>query len=253
MVFNSGIESFENNSIFAFSLLLFALYRIMCLLFECDQLVVSNVFMAIFHMNMNDYPMSPSLRMGGGVPRANIAREFPRVLYDVLLHLGYNGDAPIYRARMSMAHSIEQCEVSVTIPLNPTEPWMASIIGGELDDTVEQTTQVALSSLCGSRLLDTATMPVVLFLVRYQGDPVWQQRLEAISDLKGPHFHAGLAAMAEYAQYLFDLQHTTARTVVQQCLGMAAYEERNITISRKLAQLKCENDLLRGGTIPPSD
>jgi hypothetical protein len=48
VVFNSGIESFENNSIFAFSLLLFALYRIMCLLFECDQLVVSNVFMAVF-------------------------------------------------------------------------------------------------------------------------------------------------------------------------------------------------------------
>jgi hypothetical protein len=96
-------------------------------------------------------------------------------------------------------------------------------------------------------------MPIVLFPVHYQRDPVWQQRLEAISDLKGPHFHAGLAAMAEYAQYLFDLQHTTARTVVQQCLGMAAYEERNITISHKLAQLKCENDLLRGGTIPPSD
>jgi hypothetical protein len=106
--------------------------------------------------------------------------------------------------------------------------------------------------LCGTRLADIVTMPIVLFPVHYQRDPVWQQRLEAISDLKGPHFHAGLAAM-EYAQYLFDLQHTTARTVVQQCLGMAAYEERNITISHKLAQLKCENDLLRGGTIPPSD
>jgi hypothetical protein len=48
MVFNSGTESFENNSVFAFSLLLFALYRIMCLLFEYDQLGVSNVFMAMF-------------------------------------------------------------------------------------------------------------------------------------------------------------------------------------------------------------
>jgi hypothetical protein len=131
----------------------------------------------------------------------------------------------------------------VTIPLNPTEPWMASIIGGELDDTVEQTAQVALSSLCGSRLLDTATMPVVLFLVRYQGDPMWQQRLEAISDPKGPHFHASLAAMAEYAQYSFDLQHTTTRTIIQQCLYMAAYEEHHVAISHELAQLKCENDL----------
>jgi hypothetical protein len=48
MVFNSGTESFENNSVFAFSLLLFALYRILCLLFEYDQLGVSNVFMAMF-------------------------------------------------------------------------------------------------------------------------------------------------------------------------------------------------------------
>jgi hypothetical protein len=34
---------------------------------------------------------------------------------------------------------------------------------------------------------------------------------------------------------------------------MAAYEEHHITISRELTQLKYENDLLRGSTIPPSD
>jgi hypothetical protein len=34
---------------------------------------------------------------------------------------------------------------------------------------------------------------------------------------------------------------------------MAAYEEHHITISRELALLKCENDLLHGGTIPLSD
>jgi hypothetical protein len=96
------------------------------------------------------------------------------VLYDTFLHLGYNEDVLVYRARMSMAHSMEQCEISVPIPLNLTEQWMASVIGVELDDTVEQTTQVTLSSLCGSRLADTATMPIALFPVRYQGDPVWQ-------------------------------------------------------------------------------
>jgi hypothetical protein len=46
-------------------------------------------------------------------------------------------DVPIYRARMSIAHSMEQCEVSVTIPLNPKEPLMVTIISAELDDTVE--------------------------------------------------------------------------------------------------------------------
>jgi hypothetical protein len=59
------------------------------------------------------------------------------VLYDALLHLGYNGDVLVYRTRMFMAHSMEQCKVSVTIPVNPTEQWMTSVIGVELDDTVE--------------------------------------------------------------------------------------------------------------------
>jgi hypothetical protein len=113
--------------------------------------------------------------------------------------------------------------------------------------------QIALTSLRGSRPADTAAMPIVLFLVRYRGDPMWQQRLEAISDPEGPHFHIGLAAMAEYAQYSFDIQHTTTRSILQQCLCMAAYEECHIAISHELAQLKCENGLLHGGTIPPSD
>jgi hypothetical protein len=102
----------------------------------------------------------------------------------------------------------------MTIPLNSAEPWMATIIGVELDDTIEQTAQVALTSLCGSRLTDTASMPIMLFLTRYQGDPMWRQHLEAVFDSEGPHFHAGMAVMAEYAQYSFDLQHTTARTVI---------------------------------------
>jgi hypothetical protein len=112
------------------------------------------------------------------------------VLYDALLHLGYNGDVPVYRARMSMAHSMEQCEVSMTIPLNPTESWMATIIGVDLDDTVEQTAQVALTFLCGSRFADTAAIPIALFLARYQGEHMWQQRPQSISDPEGPHFHA---------------------------------------------------------------
>jgi hypothetical protein len=48
VVFNSRTKSFGNSSIFAFSLLLFTLYRFLCLLFECDQLGVNNVFLAVF-------------------------------------------------------------------------------------------------------------------------------------------------------------------------------------------------------------
>jgi hypothetical protein len=107
---------------------------------------------------------------------------FPRVLYDTLHHLGYNGDAPVYRGRMSMAHGQDKCEVNVVMPLNLTEPWMATIIGVELDETVEQTAQVALTSLCESRLADTAVMSITLFLIHNQEDPVWKQRLEVVSN-----------------------------------------------------------------------
>jgi hypothetical protein len=61
-----------------------------------------------------------------------------------------------------------------------------------------------------------------------------------------------MAAMAKYAQGLFNLQHSTEMIVVQQHC-MAACEERYTTMSRELTQLKCENDLLRGGTVPSSE
>jgi hypothetical protein len=62
-----------------------------------------------------------------------------------------------------------------------------------------------------------------------------------------------MAAMGKYAQGLFNLQHSTDMTVVQQRLCMTACEERFTATSQELAQLKCENDLLYGGTVPPSE
>jgi hypothetical protein len=44
------------------------------------------------------------------------------MLYDALLHLGYNGDVPVNRGHLSMVYGLDQCEVSMTIPLNPVEP-----------------------------------------------------------------------------------------------------------------------------------
>jgi hypothetical protein len=96
-------------------------------------------------------------------------------------------------------------------------------------------------------------MPLTLFPIHNQGYPVWKQCLEAVSNPEGPHFHTGMAAMTEFAQYWFNLQHKLARTIIQQHLSMAAYDKHIITISRELAQLKHENDLLCGGTLPPSD
>jgi hypothetical protein len=148
---------------------------------------------------------------------------------------------------------MEQCEVSMTIPIKSEEPWTVTVIGVELDDTIDKMTHFSLASLCGSRLADTTAMLLALFLFRYQGDPVWQQHFEVVSDPEGPHYHTGMAAMAEYAQGLFNLHHSTDTIVVQQHLCMAAYEECHISTSCELAQLRCESDLLRGGTVPPSE
>jgi hypothetical protein len=65
----------------------------------------------------------------------------------------------------------------VVIALNPTEPWMATAIGVELAETVEQTTQVTLTSRCESCLADTAAMPIELFQNCNQEDPTWKQHL----------------------------------------------------------------------------
>jgi hypothetical protein len=56
---------------------------------------------------------------------------FPRVLYDALIHLGYDRDALVYHCQLSMAHGLDRCEVSVTVPFNPMELWSGSIIGSE--------------------------------------------------------------------------------------------------------------------------
>jgi hypothetical protein len=76
--------------------------------------------------------------------------EFPRMLYDALLCLDYNGDVPIYRYHLSMADGRDVCETSMMIPVNPVKPWMGSVISSEPDTTVEQAAHVALMTLCES-------------------------------------------------------------------------------------------------------
>jgi hypothetical protein len=96
-------------------------------------------------------------------------------------------------------------------------------------------------------------MSIALFLIWNQENPVWKQHLEAVSNLEGPHFSAGMVVMAKYSRYLFNLQHNTVRMVMQQHMRFTAYNEHNTTISHELEQLKQENALLHSGTLPPSD
>jgi hypothetical protein len=148
---------------------------------------------------------------------------------------------------------MDQCEVSVTIPFDPTEPWSGSIISSKPDTSVELMAHIALTSLCEDRLTATAALPIMLLPIRNQENPIWQQRLEAMSDLKGPHFHAGMTSLAKYAQYLFNLQHNTARTGMQQRTHLTAYEESATTAAREIERLRHENAILHSGARPPSE
>jgi hypothetical protein len=100
---------------------------------------------------------------------------------------------------------MDQCEVSVMIPFDPMESWLGSVIGRELDTGVELMAHMALTSLCEDRLVATAALPIALLPIQNQENPVWQQRLEAMSNLRGPHFHVRMTSLAKYAQYLFNL------------------------------------------------
>jgi hypothetical protein len=205
LVFNSGTNFFGNSSIFAFYLLLFALYRFLYLLLSFGY-GVSDIFMSAFQMEVNDYPHFNLAEDGRLCSMGQHCPGFPRVLYDALIRLGYDGDAPIYRCRLSMTHGMDQCEVSMTIPFDPMEPWSGSIIGSEPNTGIELMAHIALTSLCRDRLTATAALPIALLPIQNQENPVWQQHLEVVSDLRGPQFHAGMTSLAKYAQYLFNIQ-----------------------------------------------
>jgi hypothetical protein len=166
-------------------------------------------------MELNDCPHFDLAEDGRLCSMGQHCPGFLRVLYDALIYLGYDGDAPIYRYRLSRVHDLDRCEVSVTIPFDLARPWLGSIIDSEPNTGIEMMARIALTSLCEDRLTATAALPIALLLIQDQENPIWQQRLVAVSDLMGPHFHGGMTSLARYAQYLFNLQHNTARTGIQ--------------------------------------
>jgi hypothetical protein len=90
-----------------------------------------------FQMNMDNYPHVTIAEDGSLCSTGQHRPGFPRMLCDALLHLYHNGDVSVYCGRMSKAHGQDRCEVSVTLPLNLTEPWGTTVVSIELDETVE--------------------------------------------------------------------------------------------------------------------
>jgi hypothetical protein len=152
--------------------------------------------MSAFQMELNDYPHFDLTEDGRPCSMGQHCSGFLRVLYNALVRLGYDGDAPVYRCRLSTTHGMDQCEVSVMIPFNPMEPLSGSAIGSESNTGIELIVHIALTSLCEDHLAATAALPITLLPIQNQVNPVLQQRLEVVSNLKGPHFHAGMTSLA---------------------------------------------------------
>jgi hypothetical protein len=199
LAFNPGTNSFGNSSVFTFYLLLFTLYRFWYLLFELLIMGVVTFFMSAFQMELNDYPHFDLAEDGTLCSMGQHCPRFLRVLYDALIHLGCDGDAPVYHCRLSTPHGMDSYEVSVMIPFDPTEPCSGSVISSKPDTGVELMAHIALTSLCEDHLTATATLPITLLQIQDQENPVWQQRLEAVSNLKGPYFHVEMTSLARYA------------------------------------------------------
>jgi hypothetical protein len=161
--------------------------------------------MPTFSLELNDYPHFHLAEDGRLCSTGQHFLVFPGVLYDALICLGYNRDAPIYSCRLSTAHGMDKCDINMMIPFGPTEPWSGSVISSELDTGVELMAHIALTSLCEDHLAATAALPIVLLPIQNQENPIWQQCLEAVSNLRGPHFHVGLTSLAKYMQYMFNL------------------------------------------------
>jgi hypothetical protein len=208
--------------------------------------------MSAFQMELNDYPHFDLAEDGRLCSTGQHCPGFPRLLYDALIRLGNDGDAPVYRCRLSRVHDLDRCEVSMTIPFDPARSWSGSIIDSEPDTGIEMMAHIARTSLCEDHLTATVTLPIALLLIREQENTVWQQRLAAVSDIKGPHFHAEMTSLARYAQYLFNLQHNTARIGMQQRTCLLAYEESATAATGEIERLRHENAILRNGVRPPS-
>jgi hypothetical protein len=194
-------------------------------------------------MELNDCPHFDLAEDGRLCSMGQHCPGFLRVLYDALLRLGYDGDAPVYRYRLSTAHGPRhgsvQCQHDDT--LRPH----GAMVG------IELMVHMALTSLCEDRLTAIAALPIALLPIQNQENPIWQQRFEAVSNLKSPHFHAGMTSLARYAQYLFNLQHNTAKIGMQQRTCLMAYKESATAATHEIERQRHENAILCSGAGPP--
>jgi hypothetical protein len=110
LVFNYRTKFFGSSSVFTFLLTDVRFYTDFCICLLSYWHGVSDIFMSVFQMELSDYPHFHFTNDGRLCSTGQHCSGFPRVLYDTLICLGYNGEAPIYRCRLSRVHDLHRCE-----------------------------------------------------------------------------------------------------------------------------------------------
>jgi hypothetical protein len=62
-----------------------------------------------------------------------------------------------------------------------------------------------------------------------------------------------MTSLARYMQYLFNLQHNTTRTGMQQRTRLTAYKESATAATHEMERLRHESAILHSGARPPSE
>jgi hypothetical protein len=139
--------------------------------------------------------------------------DFPLLLWDALVEIGYGERAPEYYDRLFEEHGLRRCEVYIDILSHPMFPdgipWSTWAIGTDMDDVMEKAAHMALTALCSQNLAATAGTPISLYPIQDRSNPEWKAHMDEVGNVFQVHYHSGWAYMAGYAQHLFQLQHDT--------------------------------------------
>jgi hypothetical protein len=114
-----------------------------------------------------------------------------------------------------LSRRLGQCEVSVMIPFNPTSPWSGSIIGSEADTGVDMihTSPAPLCARTASPVQQHCLSRFSQFRIRRT--PYGNSALRPCSISRAITSTHRMTSLARYAQYLFNVQHSTARTAIK--------------------------------------
>jgi hypothetical protein len=169
---------------------------------------------------------------------------FPTLFRDVLHHFGHTG-TPVYHGRPYREFGHGRCEVHVDVPAHPSDPgmtaWFTTVIGDDLDGTLERAGHQALMEFSEYHLSGVVGTAITLFPVQNEGNTAWSERLAALGDPKGSAYHTGWAFTACYAQQMSSIFQEAAATGAYQRLRLEEYDHQVSAKNRLIKDIQKGN------------